>query len=91
MELSRLYRRYDGPIPPWELPLGRSDVVHPYLRFHRRRALDAAKAVLRHLSLALAAQAAVRLDHWHDAVRLLNRYSYERRAHSAGAISAVKG
>lgn len=86
MSMSGLYRRYDGPIPPWELPVTPSHSRSDRLHFHRTRALDAAKILLAELTLAAVTQAALRLDHWHNAARMAQRYGYERRAHSVAAV-----
>ena len=85
MTLSDLYRRYDGPIPWWELSSDTSHSRYTLLLFHRNRALDAARSALSELVLASAAQADIRLDHWQNALRLVQRYGTERRAHSSAA------
>ena len=77
MPYSALHRRYDGPIPRWELPHRPVDCR----RFHRLRAVDAAKSMMAELRKCAASAESQRLWHWHNAVRLLDRFFEERTAH----------
>ena len=83
MDMSDLYRRYDGPVPSWEIPPTASPLRPRQLLFHRNRAIAAVKALRLELQRACATTQSARLHHWHSAVRLLFRYRDERQSHRA--------
>jgi len=75
------HRRYDGPVPRWETESYRNPLVVRLLRFHRRRACDAAEQGLARLALAVSQNGSARVQNWMFAARLLTRYRAERDRH----------
>jgi len=87
MPFSSLHRRYDGPVPYWEI----NQTIRPLLKrlteFHRARALDAVHQLLRELKFSASCSGDLSLTHWFNASHLLKRYQTERKAHKRLVIS----
>ena len=77
-----LDRRYDGPIPDWELLDIQSDGRKEHLSFYRARALEAARQCRKQLQASLVAAGPVRVLYWLKASASLQRYVESRSGHS---------